>query len=315
MRFWCALLAIAAGLFVQGCDGPGVKHTITVNDREREYFVFAPPSTEDDGPVPLVIPVHADGFDTNAMANLTGYNALAQEEGFIVAYPEAIARIWRVRMFGGKFHRERINDSEFIEAMLDDMLGRYNYDPNRVYAIGMSAGSQMAIQLACDISGRIAAAVSVAGPMPTVLADTCNPTEPVSVMFVQGTVDGLYPFEGGRMTLGAFDPVLGEIANVGILSARGQAELWAAFNECVGNPNVRTVPDLDPTDGVITTVEEFLDCAEGAEVTLYINEGGGHTWPGQDEFLDDALSGPTPHDYSMPETALEFFFRHTVDGT
>ena len=53
----------------------------------RTYRIHIPPSYNEMNPMPLVISVH--GFTSNSMANeiMTGLSEKADEEGFIVVYP------------------------------------------------------------------------------------------------------------------------------------------------------------------------------------------------------------------------------------
>src|SRR5437899_2367804 len=57
----------------------------------RSYVFQAP---EGKGPFPLVIALHGGGGKASQMEKLTGLGALGKNEGFAVAYPEAVDRHW-----------------------------------------------------------------------------------------------------------------------------------------------------------------------------------------------------------------------------
>jgi polyhydroxybutyrate depolymerase len=89
---------------------------------------------------------------------------------------------------------------------------------------------------------------------------TCAPAQPVRVVTFAGTADPVNPFDGQG------EPYWG-------YGTREAASRWAGFNSCRPEPT---------TDRVGSHVEKvtYGGCADGADVTLYVVEGGGHTWPG-----------------------------------
>ena len=110
----------------------------------------------------------------------------------------------------------------------------------------------------------------------------------------------------------AFPPVDDALAN------------WAERNGCAADPEEERVSD--------EVVRRFWpDCDGGAEVVLYVVEGGGHTWPGTPLLADQAaaddavaqadtaagglasVAGQTTDDISATALAWEFFQRHQLD--
>lgn len=60
----------------------------------RTYLLHVPPAARMSRPVPLVLVFHG-GFGTGqGMVALTGFNDLADRQGFLVAYPDGIDRHW-----------------------------------------------------------------------------------------------------------------------------------------------------------------------------------------------------------------------------
>jgi polyhydroxybutyrate depolymerase len=70
------------------------KNTIIVDGVEREYYVHAPESYDGSEPVPLVLALHGGGGNAEKMDKLTGFNDVADREGFIVVYPEGVNKHW-----------------------------------------------------------------------------------------------------------------------------------------------------------------------------------------------------------------------------
>lgn len=69
-------------------------------------------------------------------------------------------------------------------------------------------------------------------------------------------------------------------------------------------------PDRDPKDGTRVRKELYNQCRENSEVVLYAIEGGGHTWPGGDQYLPQWIIGKTDRDIDANEVIWDFFKRH-----
>jgi polyhydroxybutyrate depolymerase len=55
-------------------------------------------------------------------------------------------------------------------------------------------------------------------------------------------------------------------------------------------------------------LESYGDCEDGADVQLYVVEGGGHVWPGGR--IDVPGLGYTTHSVSATELSWQFFAAH-----
>ena len=79
--------------------------SIVSSGQRREYQLYVPRSYDRTRPTPLVISMHgAAGWPVQQM-NLSGWNQLADSQGFIVAYPSgaegAGPRIWHAERGAG----------------------------------------------------------------------------------------------------------------------------------------------------------------------------------------------------------------------
>jgi polyhydroxybutyrate depolymerase len=70
------------------------------------------------------------------------------------------------------------------------------------------------------------------------------------------------------------------------------------------------LPDTDPADG--TRVQHVVHAAGpgGAEVSVYVVQGGGHTWPGGLQYLPERSIGKTCRDIDACDTIWAFFHDH-----
>ena len=73
---------------------------------------------------------------------------------------------------------------------------KYNIDPGRIYANGLSNGGGMSYLLGCALSDRITAIGGVAGAYAFPLEE-CHPSRPVPMIAFHGTADPIVPYQGG----------------------------------------------------------------------------------------------------------------------
>jgi len=171
-------------------------------------------------------------------------------------------------------------------------------DPTRVYVAGISNGGMMAMRLACEHPGRIAAIAIVAANQP-VSAD-CDPQTPVPAIFFHGTNDRFTPYAGGDILQWA------NIDRGKVLSAAETVSLWRKIDGCSGDPKKLRVADGTRKGSLVIDQVTFEPCA-GASVQRFITRGGGHAWPGARQgSVGDAILGPAT-DLDANSVIWDFF--------
>lgn len=277
-------------------SGRTVAASLVVGGVVRRYELHLPPSGAV-GTLPLVLSLHGGLGTPEAESRLTGMDALADREGFLVAYPEGIGRHWN----DGRGTRSSADDVGFLSALVDELTARYPVDRARVFATGMSNGAMMSHRLGCELSEKIAAIAPVAGPMPAALAPGCRPARPVSVLQISGTADPIVPYDGG------------EVKNAGgeVLSAPETFRRWRALCGCVGTPARSVDPDR-AHDGTHVVRERSAGCTGGAAVELVTVQRGGHTWPGGRAYLPAAFVGKVSRQLDATKEIWDFFRRHPM---
>ena len=82
-------------------------HTLTVNGVERQYLIFIPTTYSPSQPVPLLLALHGGSGNAKQFQDQTGFNQIAQQEDFIVVYPDGLGtfRLHKSRLRHG--HRRR----------------------------------------------------------------------------------------------------------------------------------------------------------------------------------------------------------------
>ena len=257
--------ALIATLPVEAqCDDP-----IDLGRGRINYYV--PDSYNPDVPAPLVVALHGYGGSGAGQEAYLRYIPLAEEYGFLYAYPDGTVdqggrRFWNATDACCNFFGSDVDDSEYLRDLVDTIKDRCNVDPRRVYFMGHSNGGFMSYRMACDHADTIAAIVSLAGAAFFDRND-CTPSEPVHVLQIHGTEDTVILYGGGN------------IGGIPYPGAVGSVERWAEYDGCelIGDD---AYPPLDLDAGISgdeTTVTKYItDCRPGGSAELWTIVGGRH---------------------------------------
>lgn len=281
-----------------------VVKTIEVDKRERTYLLHVPPGLPRDRAVPLVFVFHGGGGKAAGMElSLTHFSSLADREKFLVVYPEGIDRHWndgRDNPSSGAA-KDNVDDVAFIVAILEAVGKDHKIDRKRVYATGISNGGIFSHYLAARQADRIAAIAPVVGGIATPFNEKFKPSQPVSVLILQGTKDPLVPYGGGKIRPGE---------RGGVIATDDAVRLWVQNNGCESKPVVEDLPNRVADDGCTVQRFSYGKGKNGSEVALVKIEGGGHTWPGGPQYLPAKLIGNVCKDIDGTEMIWEFFKKH-----
>jgi len=111
------------------------------------YKVYVPSSYKAGTAVPLMVMLHGCLQNPDDFAAGTRMNALAEEQGFIVLYPEmnvfANPNMCWNWFYDYNQHRGA-GEPAIIKGMVDVVKSRYSINAGRVYVAGLSAGAGMA---------------------------------------------------------------------------------------------------------------------------------------------------------------------------
>jgi polyhydroxybutyrate depolymerase len=229
---------------------------------KREYLLYVPKSYDRTRPTPLVISMHGAGLWPVPHMEMSRWNRVADDHGFIVVYPSAVGgrgpRVWHID--GGA---RLPSDVRFIAELIDTLKASHNIDPSRIYADGLSNGGGMAFLLSCMLSDRIAAVGLVASAQ-FLPWSACKDQRAVPMIAFHGTDDRFTPYHGGTSLVAprhVFPAIPTFTAN------------WARRNRCGAKP-------VESAVAADVTRLEYTGCSDDAAVVLYTIRGGGHTWPG-----------------------------------
>ena len=275
---------------------------IDTGGRKRTYLTYIPRGLPKGAP--LVVAMHGSGGDGALMRSATGYGfeRLADEHGFAVAYPDGFEGYWNGCNIVGDYSANKldIDDIGFLTAMVDKLAADIGVDPKRAFAVGVSRGGHMAFRLALEAPLHFRAVAAVAANVPAPDNFKCKPVRQgtSSVMIMNGTEDPLNPFAGGEVKLFGF------IARGTVPSSRETGQYFADLNNIAGAPERNETP---AADGV--RVERVLWRNDSdVEVELVAIHGGGHVLP-QPYWRHPRILGPTPKEPNGPEVIWAFFGR------
>src|SRR5947207_6556017 len=92
---------------------------------KREYLLYVPRSYDRSKPTPLVISMHGAGLWGASQRDISGWNTLADKEGFIVVYPSGVGgkgvRVWRAELGDDCLEK----DVRFISDLIDTLSASY----------------------------------------------------------------------------------------------------------------------------------------------------------------------------------------------
>jgi polyhydroxybutyrate depolymerase len=236
-------------------------------------IVYRPPGLSRATKVPLVIGLYGADGCPQCMEGLTKFEHVADEHGFVVAYPGSASNPpWN-----------SASDLPYLKSFISQVEAAQNIDPSRVYVTGFSAGGRMTYFLGCQLSRQIAAIAVVSSVM---RAYPCPLSHPVSELTLDGSTEST-AINGTR---------------TGIPTAAATAAKWRALDGCPAKIPLRS--------SVVAPVSQqtWGPCVDGSSVALYVLSGGIHTWPGS-----YGLSRSSPDaQYNASEAIWSFFAGHSV---
>lgn len=284
-----------------GCTGKTGKSgdltlAFTSNNLPRGSLMHVPSSYDPTKGTMLVVNYH--GFTSDALQQivLSRMNASADKHGYIVAYPQGVARSWNAGSCCGTAWTDSVDDVQFTRDLLALITKDWCIDPKRIYATGFSNGGFLSHRLACEMADVFAAVAPVSGVL-GVDAKECNPSRPMPIIDFHGTSDPIVPYNGGTPIV----PIdLGPI--LAFRSVADSMSIWRQKDGCLGQGTII----YQKGDATCTS---WGSCSAGVEVVHCKIDDGGHTWPGG---VPIPFVGKTSTDISATESMYNFFTAHPM---
>ncbi len=278
-------LFVLAGLFSINLSAQPAagfsEHSITSADAQRSYLLYVPESYNGQ-PAPLMFSFHGSGGYPQNQVDVSGFDKLAEEHGFIAVFPagdftnSVSQRSWNANVEAG------VDDVQFTRDMISELSGMLAIDPARIYTSGFSGGARISSRLACELSDVLAAAAPVAGLQ---YPDGCTPKRPIPIITFHAEDDPVNNYEVQANSRPYW--------RMGVETA---LDRWRQANDCTL---------VNDHEQVAYNIRNFAweECGGDSEIQFYQSNTGGHTWPG-------AAQRGAVQDISASELIWAFFSQH-----
>jgi polyhydroxybutyrate depolymerase len=256
-RAW-AVFVVMAAVVAAGCsdadeaEPPAVSspsdtsagtYHVEVEVGERTYDIYTPPTHDLSPLAPAVIAFHGRPGSPDTIRRESGLETLADEMGFLAVFPRGENQRWEPESTGA--------DITYVEDVIEDLVGSWGADPDRIYVTGYSNGADMAIVSSLVLTDRVAAVA---------------PVTPSGTGSVRDVID----------EFASPVPVIAFIGETDEEWAEPGMELLAAWRSGVGCDDAR--PD-DSTGGITTTNWTCDD----QPFRVHVVAEQGHVWFGSPE--------------------------------
>jgi polyhydroxybutyrate depolymerase len=321
-----SLLAAGCVQHLDRCEegAPGERLSCPVPGwTDRAFDIEIPPSWDRRSALPLVIVFHGGGGRRESAERVTCPDgdldsdgclpATAAARGFVTVLPDGTGsrpfrniRTWNGgggvgdwQCTSGGACKADVDDMAYFDDLMQEV--RRIVPIGDIFATGLSNGGAVTHRLACERAEQISAIATFGGENQFAAAGgLCDLSVPV--LAIHGTDDPCWAFETGA---GACLQDDGK-QKVGAMESTQE---WAHRDGCGLAPPVEApLPDVDPDDGTTATRVRWDGCI--ADVALLRIDGGGHTWPGGWQYLDESEIGRVSHDVDGNQEILDFFDAH-----
>jgi polyhydroxybutyrate depolymerase len=308
------LNVIAAYIVIASCTPtlpetgikPGTyKSTVeqTFRGFNRDYLVHIPTGFSSRKSHPLVVVIHGAFSSASEFADITGFSDLADEETFVVIYPNGVGifgflRHWNAGFCCAYAAENTIEDTSYVKQIIDDSLERLPIDRRKVYLVGFSNGGMLVYRFAAEYPEYPAAIASVSA---TIGAKDINaqkewklatPEQPVTAFIAHGTADTSIPYDGGfRQETG------GEIS---FYSVNQSVAFWLKANQCSAHHSVQTL-----SAGAIE-LKYWGTCKKNSKVKQVSIKNWDHQWPGS-HYTGKRSSTDPLFKYDLTRVIWDFF--------
>jgi polyhydroxybutyrate depolymerase len=284
-------------------SGALVRDSLVWNGHSRSFSWYRPQQARPGAE--LVIALHGSMGDGDQARAGYGYefDLLADQEGFIVVYPDGFENHWNGCRRAGPYSANTlaIDDVGFLSSLIDYFTSKHGIDRGQVFVTGISNGGHMALRIALEAPDLVTAVAPVIASLPVPDNNDCRATgRPVSLLLMNGTAAPMNPYNGGKVAL------YGRFGDRGEVMSTGDTMAYFAALAGFEQPSSE-ISHPDRQSGDDKGVTETRWSAPGRKrLSLFTIHGGGHTVPHPD-YRAPRLLGPTNHDIIAAREIWSFF--------
>ena len=285
-------------------DAQFLAKTYSNSQGTRDYKLYIPSHYHGQA-MPLVVMLHGCTQSADDFAAGTQMNALAEELGVLVAYPNQsnsanLKRCWN--WFNPQDQQADQGEPALIAGITRTVMQDYAVDKRRVYIAGLSAGGAMAAIMA-QVYPELYAAVGVHSGLP---AGSAHDLISALNAMQTGSRTLLKPKQAQRFVPtivfhGDQDQTVNQV-NAEQVVSQAKAQLQAS-NDDYFNVDKQ---QIKPTNGRAYTRTRFKNAQQQTQIEYWLIQGAGHAWAG----------GSPKGSYTDPQAPnasremLRFFLEH-----
>ncbi len=261
------------------------------------YYYFIPSYYEDQKDqkkFPLIVMLHPCGSNSVQFSKVSRMNNLAEEEGFIVLYPEQniknhYNRCWRWH-YESEHSRDDGTELKIIDDITSILVKSYNIDEEKIFVAGFSAGAAQAANLAAYFSDRFSGVAVVGGTQfraatkgsaegrKTLLYGSDTNPDDAGILAYEAMIDGYRKVIPAIIIHGELDSVVSKINGVQAFKQ------WITTNRLINNKidsyeNRTTDNYPSDTDDTFSFTTEYVKDENSKVVVQYIEvKNLAHIW-------------------------------------
>lgn len=224
--FIIVVVLATAGIFLRGklisptplptplpFAGTTQTRTIVSKGLTRTFLIHIP--TTPGKPKGFILAYHGAGSNGEHMEEYSGLSSFAQENDFLVVYPNSYNGFWADGR-GRDADQAGIDDMTFTADVLAFLEKEYELENEETHLVGFSNGAYFVQRLLCQSKTRFASVVSVGASSNKSLLDSCTPIVPTRTLLMIGSYDpAVY---GGYLETGTyilpFETAVGQLAKI-----------------------------------------------------------------------------------------------------
>jgi polyhydroxybutyrate depolymerase len=247
---------------------------LQVNAGRGIINVYFPDSYDSSEPLPLLVGLHGYSHYGQGFEDYVQLRQHVDSRKFIYLYPNGTTDPWGNRYWNATdnccdFWNTDIDDSGYIQALVQQVRNNLSVDERRISTIGHSNGGYMGYRLACDAPETFASIISLAGAA-WFDAGNCPADQPVHVLQIHGTNDDVVYYNG---------ELSDSWSGTGYPGAEDSVRQWVAINHCDEDPD-ESLPNINLEywiNGAETTKKVWSGCNPGGSGELWTIWGGSHS--------------------------------------
>ena len=346
-REWIAA-CISGLLLVAPSRAQDAQEKIDVDDVSRTFAVHLPKGYDAQQHYPVVILLHGRNLDAEEMARLTHFNQLADKDGVIAVYPNAMHGGWNIGVRpeqpstamgprgggrrggfgypgggggypgggggypgGGRRGGQTSDETKKKPEPADDVafLNQMLDD----LALKYSIDTRRVYATGLGDGGFMALRVGCSMADRVAAVAAVSATLPKTMICVPSRAVPALFIDGTDDPIIAYNGGTYKPGQFHALSAEDSAKAWAKFDRCGEKPAQGKLPASEKGGKEIKTFT-FDGCQDNAQVVLYSVKGGGNTWPGGEQYLSEKEVGKTSTDLNANEVIWSFLSSRKIAG-